>query len=135
MTYKIPVRNVVTTDEHPAPGLTVRRAVEDGVPLPVVLFVGGWRRGTYKTEAGLARAVARYTAEGAESAARYAAVTAARENTVNFTVVEADGGYAVESAGLDGRAAGIVSRTYPERVHALSFANKWNRNLGFAATT
>jgi len=46
-------------DEEVAPGITVRR----GHPLGAQLFVGGWRVGFYKTEAGLARAIARHTEE------------------------------------------------------------------------
>lgn len=47
------------TDEEVAPGITVRR----GHPNGIQLFVGGWRVGFYKTEAGLARAIARHSEE------------------------------------------------------------------------
>lgn len=57
-----PRRNVTTVDTHPYPGITVRTSHEDGAFLRHTLYVGGWRVGEYKTDAGLSRAVERHAA-------------------------------------------------------------------------
>jgi hypothetical protein len=55
----VEVTTTPRVDEEVAPGITVRR----GHPLGAQLFVGGWRVGFYKTEAGLTRAIARHRAD------------------------------------------------------------------------
>lgn len=68
---------LVAVDEFPTPGVTVRRFcnADNGAVVHRDVFVGGWRVGRYLTERGVENAVERYTAEGAEAAARYAAAT------------------------------------------------------------
>lgn len=63
---------ITSTDTHPAPGITVRR-YSDGT---ADVYVGGWRANQsapLKTERGIANAIARNLAHGAECAARRAA--------------------------------------------------------------
>jgi hypothetical protein len=55
----IEARNVRTEDEQYTEQVTVRRIFEDDALLRIDVFDGGWRVGTYKTEAGALRAAER----------------------------------------------------------------------------
>lgn len=58
--YVVPVRNVTTVDTYPAEDMTVRTCTEDGRFTAHILYVGGWKAGEYRTDGGLARAIARH---------------------------------------------------------------------------
>lgn len=64
-------------DAYPAPGISVR---DKGPGRPVDLFVGGTRRGSYKSADGLLKAIERYRAEGKEIADRVAKQASVREH-------------------------------------------------------
>jgi hypothetical protein len=58
--YVIPTRQITKTDEYPSENITVRRWINaDGSFHHTDVFVGGWRVGSYKTDAGAARRVAK----------------------------------------------------------------------------